>query len=423
MSGIHQFAYSSSKKTCSIAFTCHQKLQPEWAGYINAVAAHLLDYDDMYYDGFIHPGAIVFSTAFAVAQEQKSSYQDFIEAVAVGYEVGIMLSRAQAAEGMARTFQRGINVTSTIGAIIASAVTAKLKKFPHELTQQSICQAAALATGFIHGVHTKNALSLMYCFGWAVHSGILAARAAESGMRIDPSIFEDEQGYFNAFASDPKKSVASFRKSEKLHINQISIKRFPCVGNIQPAINIAHDLLKQKKITPLEIKSITVKVNHATYIECCVPKKDKQNPKSKNQGMLSLSFSLALMLKYGRLSVDMYNDQNIPPTPDLVKLMAVMHFVDDDELTNHPDYQNDFPAHVAISLQDGTTVEAFRHYHDGDYRTAMSDKSLKSKFYETNQHHYDDITIKKLQKQIDDLQQCENLDQFCQNLNQLLIVS
>ena len=166
-----------------------------------------------------------------------------------------------------------------------------------------------------------------------------------------------------------------------------------------------------------------MKVNHATYIECCVPKKDKQNPKSKNQGMLSLSFSLALMLKYGRLSVDMYNDQNIPPTPDLVKLMAVMHFVDDDELTNHPDYQNDFPAHVAISLQDGTTVEAFRHYHDGDYRTAMSDKSLKSKFYETNQHHYDDITIKKLQKQIDDLQQCENLDQFCQNLNQLLIVS
>jgi 2-methylcitrate dehydratase PrpD len=415
-----QFAKNSSAAGCSIAFGYEQPLQPEWAGYINAIAAHILDYDDMYYDGFIHPGAMVFSTAFVVAQEQQSSYQDFIEAIAVGYEVGIMLSRAQAAEGMAKTFTRGINVTSSIGTIMAAAVSAKLKKFSYKQTQQAVCLAATLATGFIHGVHAINAMSLMYCFGWAVHSGILAARAAQCGMAIDPAIFEDDQGYFNAFSSNAKQSIAMFKQSNSLHLNKISIKRFSCVGNIQPAMNIAYDLWHENQFKLENIDSITVKVNHATYIECCIPEQDKKNPASENQGMLSLPFSLALMLKNGYLSTDMYSTDYIPPTPDLVSLMSLMHFVDDKELTDHPDYQNDFPASITINLKDGTVLEGFRHYHDGDYRAAMSEKALQQKFSETNKFGHDDASIKRLLIQISQLPN-KNMAHFCQELNQVLI--
>lgn len=61
------------------------------AAYANSYLANLLDYDDVC-NG--HPGATTIPPALATGEMVKASGRDFIEAVVVGYEVGIRLSQA-----------------------------------------------------------------------------------------------------------------------------------------------------------------------------------------------------------------------------------------------------------------------------------------------------------------------------------------
>ena len=94
------------------------------AGLINGISAHSLELDDGHRTAQMHLGAIVFPTAIAIAEAYDLSGEEFLEAVIIGYEIGIMLG--QIANPQHR--DRGFHSTGTIGTFVAGAVASKLLK-------------------------------------------------------------------------------------------------------------------------------------------------------------------------------------------------------------------------------------------------------------------------------------------------------
>ena len=94
------------------------------AGLINGISAHSLELDDGHRTAQMHLGAIVFPTAIAIAEAYDLSGEEFLEAVIIGYEIGIMLG--QIANPQHR--DKGFHSTGTIGTFVAGAVASKLLK-------------------------------------------------------------------------------------------------------------------------------------------------------------------------------------------------------------------------------------------------------------------------------------------------------
>ena len=60
------------------------------AAFINGVSAHVLELDDGHRKAQIHLGAVIFPVALALCESYDLSGKEFLEAVMVGYEVGIL---------------------------------------------------------------------------------------------------------------------------------------------------------------------------------------------------------------------------------------------------------------------------------------------------------------------------------------------
>lgn len=368
---VYQLAKLSSKTGASIAIGHHETFSPEWAAYINATSSHTLDYDDVYYDGFMHPGAIIYSCALAIAQVQNSTIQDFIEAIIAGYDIAVCLSKAQVSAGSAATLKKGINVTSTVGCVVAAAITAKLMKLDIEKTSIAMNIACYHSSGLEQGIEDEIAWALSYRFGWAAHAGILAARAASIGLLCEQTTIEGKYGYLNAFSTDYKKALTELKIPTEHVIHKISVKYFACVGVIQSAISAALDLMNENNLSANEIAKITVYINECTFHESCQPDLQKRKPKTPNQAMLSLPYSLALACFYGFLGPAAYNKENLA-NKEINILVDKISTNIDPAFDMVDEYKNDFPAKIIITSKNGKQHEKFTHYPKGDYRHPLT---------------------------------------------------
>jgi len=73
------------------------------AAWANSAAASALDLDDGHRLARGHPGAAVIPTAFAVAHETGATLEDIINAIVIGYEVGVTICTARVVYGSTGT--------------------------------------------------------------------------------------------------------------------------------------------------------------------------------------------------------------------------------------------------------------------------------------------------------------------------------
>ena len=104
----------------------------EDAALVNAVAAHVLDYDDVTLDG--HPSAVLVPAILAQGEALGSSGAEMVTAYAAGYEVWAELLVREPAP----LHQKGWHPTTVRGTVAAAAACAKLR----ELGPEASCDCA-----------------------------------------------------------------------------------------------------------------------------------------------------------------------------------------------------------------------------------------------------------------------------------------
>ncbi len=80
----------------STVLTKGKKSTPQYAAFLNAAFGHSLDFDDTYAEGTLHAGVTAISAALAQAEvsESSSTCDNFLTAIAIGYEITCRLGKA-----------------------------------------------------------------------------------------------------------------------------------------------------------------------------------------------------------------------------------------------------------------------------------------------------------------------------------------
>src|SRR6185312_7716993 len=135
------------------------------AALLNGTAAHTAELDDIYRWGLYHPGAPTIAAALAVGERVGCSGEQFLRAVAAGYEVGCRVATAVNPD-----HYRYWHTTGTVGAIGAAAAAGEILALPAAGLAHALATATTLAAG-LQQAFRSEAMSKPLHSGHAAEAG------------------------------------------------------------------------------------------------------------------------------------------------------------------------------------------------------------------------------------------------------------
>jgi len=209
-------------------------LSPTGAAFVNGVAGHVLETDDMGRDaGVGHPSAAIVPAALAVGQAAGSSGPALLRALVIGHEV---MARIGSRWGgpTSDVYARGLHGTVVFGVLGATAVAAHLLELDVVQARNAFGLAASSAGGIRanYGTMTKALHA-----GDTNRTGVRAAVLARRGFTANPEALEARDGWGDAFIGAPLDQCV-YTDGDSLTAIEVGprIKPYPVCGAMHTAI-------------------------------------------------------------------------------------------------------------------------------------------------------------------------------------------
>jgi 2-methylcitrate dehydratase PrpD len=273
------------------------------AALANGTFGHALDYDDINRSMRGHPTVPVLPATLAVAEEMKVPGEKMLEAFLIGFEVETKLG----AGINPYLFENGWHPTAILGAMGATAASAKLLKLPVE----KICMALGIAASFASGLRQNfGTMTKPLHAGHAAQNGVVAAKLAQRGYTADSAIVEGKLGYAHAFAGPKKydldKITANLGKRWDIVSPGVGLKRYPSCARTHPAIDATLDMVITNDILPEQVQSISCAGSYTTPTMLI-----HSRPQTALQGKFSMEFCVALALLERKVALPYFKDQKV----------------------------------------------------------------------------------------------------------------
>lgn len=342
---------------------------PRRAAFLNAVASHTVEFDDIFKDGGYHPGSPTISAALALAQHSASTVDDLHRAIIAGYEVGCRISLAIQPSHYA--YWHTTSTVGTIGAAVAGAILLGCDS-------RGIGHAIALATSFAGG-HQQNlqgeGMAKALHPGHAADAGIMAAIAAGAGVTGSLDSLHAENG-FAAATSDTtgRWDRALDGLGVWTPITRMTVKAHGCCGHIFPALDGISLMREQHGFGAADIARVDVFGYRATQTMC-----NRPDPVSAQDARFSLQYCLAALLLLGGVRLSAFEPRTMA-RPDIRSLMTRIGLAEDPALSS--DYPRLRQARLNVTLKDGRLLEHLQETRRGDPEDPLSDDDLVAKFHE-----------------------------------------
>ncbi|WP_428483681.1 MmgE/PrpD family protein [Rhodopila sp.] len=313
------------------------------AAWINATAAHALDYDDVALRG--HPSTVLVPAILAEAEHLGSSGADMITAYVAGYETWAELFRRDT--GLLH--QKGWHPTGLYGAVGAAAACARLRKLDAEKAAIAIALGASQSAGLMANFGT---MTKPFHAGRAAHAGIMAARLADAGFTASTDALEHPQGFLHAISpTGTEDRVSESRAGTDWAIlsQGLGIKKYPTCYCTHRAIDCMLDLVASSPIATGEVETITVSISD--YFSTVLR---NHQPDTGLAAKFSIEFCMASGIVARRVGLHELTDDFVR-RPDIQALMRRV------EIVTTTEHDPDLPGaaardQVAINLKDGRTV-------------------------------------------------------------------
>lgn len=256
------------------------------AALVNGTAAHVLDFDDVSYEGMVHATAVVWPTVLAAAEMVGTSGRQTMAAFIAGVEVDCALGRAFTHD----LFWRGFWTTGMLGAIGAAAGAAKAMALDAATIVAAIEIAAAQASGLRAIVGSP--MKPVAC-GLAAETGLRAAQLARAGIHGPDDLIGRRYG-FAAMLNDGvllREEVAKLGRRYVFAAAPMAFKQFPICSYGQAAVEALLDA--QAVLGSPPVRTI-----------CEVPAGIIDNmpygrPNNPTEAQFSLPFALGAALAFG----------------------------------------------------------------------------------------------------------------------------
>jgi 2-methylcitrate dehydratase PrpD len=346
------------------------------AALVNGVLAHGQDFDDTHTESVTHPSACVVPTALAVAEAQRASGQDVLQALAIGLETMVRL----ALPARNQFHLHGFHTTSITGTFAAAVVAAQLRALDHAQATHAIGVAGSFTSGLLECV-PEGADSKRLHAGWAAMSGIMAADFAARGLTGPATVFEGKLGLFNSFIRGEAVALDEILTAfgSEWTLLDIRPKLYPCCHYLQAFIDCARRLRNERGVLPGDIATIHCRVAEGSVNMICTPWTKKQAPLDPYEAKFSLPFAIAIALQEGRAGANEFTLDNAQ-RPEIAQLMARVSYEVD------PDYRvMDMPGYIEIVRTDGHIEICALPRVRGDRSAPVSHDELLDKFHDNLQ--------------------------------------
>lgn len=286
----------------------------ESAAFLNGIAGHALDYDDVSFTVLGHPSVVVLPTALAVGQATGASGASVLTAYVVGVEVMAKLARTIGEDH----YQRGWHATATLGTIASAAAAASLLGLEPVRVQIALSIAASSAAGLRQNFGT---MTKPYHAGHANRCGINAARLAAAGFTADPTVFEGRSGFF-ALYGDKATGIEwlpeTLGQPFALEDPGLGIKQYPCCYGTHRALDAMLGLVRETGLRASDVAQIEVDAPPGELTPLIHPR-----PTSGLEAKFSMEYALSAALVDGAVGLSSFRDEMVSRAPIQVLLPRI----------------------------------------------------------------------------------------------------
>jgi len=333
----------------------NKKLSCVAASLINGFIVNALDIDDGYRKVKGHPGAAVFPTVLAVSEKIGVTGRQFLEALIIGYEIGI---RAGEILHFHYGFYHGSGSWGAIGSAAGAAKLLGLSRLKAK-NALGIAEAYAPLIPEIRAVEYP-AMAPKDGIAWGAMVGISAALLAQRGFTGSPSLLGD---------SKRNKDVFTLGKDYK--IMNLYFKRYPCCRWAHPAIDGVLKIMEKENLSYKEISRIIIKTISEAVSLYSTP------PTSLENAEYNVVYPVAVTAIYKEFTPK-YLEERYFNKKEILQLMKKISIHVD------PKIQKKFPkqclAEVEIITNQGKEYHSGLISARGDFDNPLSEKELEDKF-------------------------------------------
>ncbi|MDE2778121.1 MAG: MmgE/PrpD family protein [Chloroflexota bacterium] len=343
------------------------KVQPVFAAMVNATAGVALELDEGSRLGGGHPSIHVMPGAIAVAEELDATGKAALEAVIVGYEVTSRIGSGVRARAE-------VHSHGTWGTIGAAAATARLLGFDAAAIRQAMNLAMSMSPANTWAPCLEGATIRNLYPGRSEFQGIMAAYLGQCGFTAINDGPTDLYTTILGEGFEPEAVVAGWGEAGpagELRIEQNYTKYHACCLYNHPILDAALALQQQEGFEAGAVKRIEVTAPPIVQIMA------NPSPENMLSAKFSIPYAVAAGLVGGETGAPAFYDERVGNPA--VRALAERVVVTPDPAMNMRRY--DYPAaRVAITLEDGRTLEGSASAHYGDSHNPRPRAELLDKF-------------------------------------------
>lgn len=345
-----------------------QRLPNVWASLLNGTAAHAGHFDDRNPVMFGHPSCTLVPVLVSTTPSRSPSGQDWLEAYACGFEVGIKLARVT----KPALYSLGFHATTVLGVVMAAAAAARLLGLDVPKTSFALGTSASLAAGVRANF---GSMTMALHAGHAVSQGMLAASLAARGFSSDPEAVTGRYGLLDCYTGGQYdcSELSNLGKPFELSRSGIDFKFFPSGQPTVCAVEAVLHLRSTYHLVPEMIQEI-----HCYAGPKIRETLNKARPlRTGKEGKVNLPYCLAVALVRGNLVEADFRDEVLDhPVIMALRNCCVVH------VTHDLPENDEHPARVEIKLRDGRVISEQRNRTSGSATHLPPWDRLMQKFQE-----------------------------------------
>ena len=349
------------------------------AAFTNGALSQALEFDDTHNESIVHMSSPSVAAALALAEYSPISGKELIASVAIGNELACRIGSVAPGQ----FHRRGFHPTGLFSPFGIGYMAGRLLGSNRE----QLVNAAGIVGSFAAGIlecWVDGTQSKFLHPGWAAQSGITAAflgRADSTGPR---AVFEGRFGLFASHLQDASATRTFERISAELGTRwdsrQASFKPYPVAHVIHPYIDLLLRLREQHRIDPRNVREIVVPVAVFIVPIVCEPVAEKRRPNTDSHGRVSMQYTLAEALHFGKLGKDAYQPESLR-NPEILRLADRVSYQVEPSFPG----PERFKGAIRVVMNDGTTFEAVEEHNRGSAANPMTRDALLGKFRENAQ--------------------------------------
>lgn len=260
-----------------------------FAAFANGGLAHAFELDGATRPSAgVHPGAMAFTSALALAQERGGTGRDLITAFIAASEVMIRIGRATKHSNETR----GYHAPGTTGPFGAAVSCSRILGSSSGTIANALGLAGSMSAGLVEFSKAGNgAMVKRLHFARAAESGLVAASLAADGFTGPDTVLEGECGFLRVFCDEYDLNELTRDLGSVWLTRRISTKRFACHTAGHTPIQGIIDLRERFGIREPEVARIDVTVGAKE-----MRRHDIRAPADVLMGQYSVPFCVALAL-------------------------------------------------------------------------------------------------------------------------------